>query len=306
MITLYKRTVKNPELLQLASPQTGIWIHAIEPTGQELDRLARDFSLERDLLADAMDPYEVPRVEREGSVTYIYARVPHRNGTEESTSPIMVAIGSSFFLTVSQQEIPLWDRFLNEEIDFYSTQKTKFFSQIITEINRTYRRFLTEIEKQVWKARVNLEHINNRDIVQFVTYESILIDFLAALAPTNTLLENLLSGKMLPLYAGDQDMIEDLFLSNGQLMEAARQTKMTIGNIRDAYTTVSSQNLNQVIKLFTSLTVVMTIPTMIFSLYGMNIPLPFADHEQAFAIVTGSTTLLVVVVLFVFYKKEWL
>tara|TARA_Y100000310_G_C20537084_1_gene741381 strand:- start:182 stop:1102 length:921 start_codon:yes stop_codon:yes gene_type:complete len=306
MITIYYNSVKEQELQTLTRFKTGSWVMAENPDEQELDMLAKDLSLERDLLQDSIDPHEVPRVEREGGVTYVFTRVPFQEETQTTTTPLMIAIGKNFLLTVSQRELPFLEKFQEGKVEFYTTQKSKLFLQIFSEINTTYSSFINNIARRVRGVTTHLERIGNKEVQQFVMFENSLNDFLAALMPTNTSLQNLLSGKFLRLYEEDQELIEDLTLSNRQLIELCQSNMRSISNVREGYSTIITNNLNRVIRLLTALTIVLTVPMIIASFYGMNVILPLSDSPGAFFMILGGTILLSVVVLMLFIKNRWL
>ena len=306
MITIYYKTLKEQELQTLEKFKTGSWVAVENPTEEELDFLAQNLPLDRDLLRDAFDPHEVPRVEREGGVTYVYTRVPLQEEVGATTAPLMIAVGKNFVLTISQRPLPFFTKFQEGRVEFYTTQKTKLFLQIFSEINTTYSSFINNIAKNVRGVTVRLEDIGNKEIKQFVMFEGALNDFLAALVPTNTLLNNLLSGKFLQLYEQDHELVEDLMLSNRQLIELCQSNMRSIGTVREGYSTIMSNNLNRVIKILTALTIVLTVPAIIASFYGMNVRLPLADSPDAFLVVLGVTILVSVAVLALFLKNRWL
>ena len=306
MITIYHKTLKEPELQTLDKFKTGSWVALEAPSEEELDLLAKDLSLDRDLLQDAMDPHEVPRVEREGGVTYIFTRVPVRDEMQTTTTPLMIAVGRNFITTVSRTPLQFLNKFKEGELEFYTTQKTKLFLQFFYEINTNYSSFINSIARSVRGVSIRLENIGNKEIKQFVMFEGSLNDFLAALAPMNTLLNNLLSGKFLQLYEEDQELVEDLTLSNRQLIELCQSNMRSIGNVREGYSTIMSNNLNRVIKVLTALTIVLTIPTIITSFFGMNVQLPLTDSPGGFLVVLGATILVSVGVLVLFLKNRWL
>jgi len=306
MITIYYRTLKEQELQTLEKFKTGSWVAVENPTEEELDFLAQDLPLDRDLLRDAVDPHEVPRVEREGGVTYVFTRVPFQEEMQTTTTPLMIAVGKNFVLTISHRSLPFLTKFQEGKVEFYTTQKTKLFLQIFSEINTMYSSFINNIARNVRGVTVRLEDIGNKEIKQFVMFEGSLNDFLAALVPTNTLLNNILSGKFLQLYEQDHDLVEDLTLSNRQLIELCQSNMRSIGNVREGYSTIMSNNLNRVIKILTALTIVLTVPTIIASFFGMNVRLPLADSPDAFLVVLGATILLSIAVLALFLRNRWL
>jgi len=309
MITYFYRNLKEKRFHTLESFRTGSWVHVEHPTNEEFEELVRSFSLEPGLLRDAIDPYEVPRVEVHDNIVYVFTRVPYlidSPGKEMHmlTLPLLVAIGENFVVTVSERPLPDIDKIIADE-DLYTTQKSKLFLQIFFAITSTYNTFLINLNKKVRSISVELENIENKDIVQFVSFERMLNDFLAALIPTNTLLKNLLYGKFLAFFKEDKDLIEDLFLNNEQLIEICRTNLKNIVNIRESYSMIMTNNLNRVIKLLTALTIIFTVPTIIASMYGMNVPLPFADSPYAFLFILIVTAIISGGLFFIFIKKDW-
>ena len=169
-----------------------------------------------------------------------------------------------------------------------------------------YNRFMNQIRRDLQQSTESFGAISNKDIVQFVRYESTLNNFLSALIPTNVSLDNLLTGKYLKLYEDDKDFIEDIFLMNEQLIASCKSNLRAISNIRDAYSTIMTNNLNRVIKILTVLTIVLTIPTMVASFYGMNVGIPGSGSPISFLIIIVGAFLLSGLVLLGFGMKGWL
>ena len=217
-----------------------------------------------------------------------------------------MVITSSCLVTVSQRELPFKVVDISEKFDFTTTQKTKLFLQLLTEINSIYNQAINSINRKVRSYGIHLGRVTNEDIVQFVYFETILNDFLSNLIPMNQALGNLLSGKTMRLYDEDKDLIEDLVLASGQQIESARVNLKTIVNIRQAYTTIVTNNLNRVIRLLTALTIILTVPMIVASFYGMNVMLPGAGSPGAFFWIMGGTGLVMVVLLAIFIKNRWL
>lgn len=311
MFKIYHKTIKDASLKTLDKFKIGSWIYAQNPDEAELENLAKDFSIDIDLLRDAVDPYEVPRLEIDNGTAFIFTRAPlqEKNG-RITTLPLLIAVGPDFVLTLAQQQFLFFNKFLDGKIDFTTTQKTKLLLQTFSEIIYSYNNYLTTISRQVRAISIKVENITNQNIVQFVAFEGILNDFLAALVPTNTILNNLLHStsprRILELYEEDRDLIEDLLLDNTQLIELAKANLKTIVNIREAYSTIMTNNLNRVIKLLTALTIILTVPMIISSFYGMNIDLPFAHNPWAFWALFGSTLVITVGLLTIFVRNKWL
>ena len=307
MLKIYQKTIKENELNITKEVRFGSWVHVEKPDEKDLDFLVGKLLLDKGLLEDAIDIHEVPRMEVEEGNIYIFTRVPHREkGGHISTRPLLVVLGENFTVTLSRSSLSFFERFEKEQIDFYTSQKTKFFLQIFSEINREYNRFLTDINKEVRQASVRLENIDNKSIIRFVVFEEVRNDFLDSLAPISNILKNLLSGKSLKLYEDDEDLMEDLFLGSGQLIERCKTNLKTMVNVREAYTAIMTNNLNRVIKLLTAITIVLSVSTLIVSFYGMNVTLPFDGSPMAFVGILLVIVVISLVLFGVFIKNKWL
>ena len=309
MINYFYKSVRDAQVKKIDKFKTGSWIYVESPDKKELEQLAKEFSLELGHLTDSIDPFEVPRLEIEGETVYIFTRIPfsEENKIEKiSTIPLLVVLADNFIMTVCQKPLYFIDKFLEGKIDFSTTQKTKLFLLIFSQINSSYNNNLTRIVRQVRTIGVQLENIRNRDIVRFIMFEAVLNDFLSALNPTNDILKQLLSGKILKLYENDKDLTEDLFLSNKQLIERSQMNLNIISNIRNAYSTIMTNNLNRVIKFLTALTIILNIPMIISSFYGMNIALPLAGSPLAFWQISSFTLIITLILLLIFSKNRWL
>jgi magnesium transporter len=311
MITIYQKTVKDARMRTLKQMKVGSWIHVVDPSEEEIDHIVANFDLEEGHVRDALDPFEVPRLEKKDGVIYIFTRIPVESEIPASTTPLLIAVGDTFVSTVSHAELPFLTTFtskkeISEEIEFSTTQKTKLVLLLLTEINKLYNRSIIHIRRQIRANQVGFEHITNTSVMQLVEIESQLNDFLTALSPIHDNLDTLLSGKTLRLYEHDKDIMEDLYLSNGQLIELCKSKLKTVMNIRDAYSTIMTNNLNRVLRFFAALTIILTIPTIIGSLYGMNVAIPFSDSPHTFPILLILVLVLSAIVYYTFVRKRWI
>lgn len=266
--------------------------------------LVEKFSLEEGHLRDALDPVEVPRLEVEEGNVYVFTRVPLKTRAV-STVPLLVVLGGDFVLTVSPEKLPLIEKTMNDS-RIYTTQHTDFLLRLFGAINSAYARHLTEIARAVRSAQGRIERISNRDIIRFVEYGQILNDFLSALVPTATIMRNLLKGRTLKLEEADEELTEDVLLETGQLIETSQATLKHIVNVRDAYSTIMTHELNRVMKMLTALTIVFTVPTMISSFYGMNVRLPFDQDPLAYVGILAAILLTTGLLLAVLARNRWL
>lgn len=308
MIQYWYKSIRDKQFKQLDSFKKGAWVHAEAPNELEKAQLLEQFELDPGLLEDALDVDEVPRVESEGELRYIFTRFPAVDDSQQTvTAPVLFVIGPDIFLSITPAHLPGLDH-VREASEAHSTQRVKLLLQIMDEIVHLYENRLTSISRHILatRNRLRVEAIRNSDFVRFVTIEDELNDFMGALLPTNTILKRLLKGKLLKLYEADKDLIEDLLLSNEQSIESCKSNIKTIVSIREAYSTIATNNLNQIIRVLTSITVVLTIPTIIGSIYGMNVGLPLQDDPHAFWIIIGTTSIVTGLLLLFFRRQEWL
>jgi len=187
-------------------------------------------------------------------------------------------------ITISLVHLPCLDSFLSGKIDFATTQRAKLVLQILHQIVEQYDAFINSTSKQIKliRSRLRGHEISNQDFIDFVVIEDELNEFLAALMPTNATLRRLMRGRYIPLFEEDQDIIEDLLLNNEQSIEACSSNIKSIVNIREAYSSISSNNLNRTMKRLTVVTVLVMLPSMFYGMYGMNIDLPYQHEPWAF------------------------
>jgi magnesium transporter len=307
MIKYYFRTIKDESLKEITDLRTGVWIHAVEPSDTELTELFKKLVLDEDLIEDAQDFFEVPRFERSEGATFFFTRYPFNEKKEDTdTAPLLIVMGESFVLTVAQREITQFKAFLTGKEEIHTTQKTKLFIQMMQSVTESFEKQLVVLRRNVHKERAKLRRIGNREIEKFVTYEHKLNDMIAAIVPTNTALGKVMKGNYLQMYPEDVEFMEDLIIDNTQLIESARSVLNTIQNVRNATEAILANNLNTTIKTLTVLTILLTIPTIVASLFGMNVPLPLAETPHAFWAVVGIILASVGFVVWYFRKNEWL
>ncbi|MBW3538060.1 magnesium transporter CorA family protein [Candidatus Parcubacteria bacterium] len=309
MIQFYYRNLKESKLKTSDRFRVGSWIYVEQPSEEDITQLVERFELEAGHLRDALDMDEMPRLEVEGNHTYVFTRCAFMENGQIKTAPLLLVVGSDFLMTVAPRALPALESLTKGKTEFFTTQKAKLFLQLFTQVTGSYSGFTTSINKQIRsiRAKLTVENISNKDFIRFVTLEDVLNEFLSELVPTSAILNGLLLGKKnLLFYEEDKDLIEDLLLSNRQLIETCKANLKTITNIREAYSTIMTNNLNRQIKLLTSLTIVLTVPTIIASIFGMNVPLPGANSPAAFEVILVIIAAIAATLLWVFARNKWL
>jgi magnesium transporter len=288
MIKYYYKSLRSQQVQELDEYKRGAWVYVETPTEDEVEQLITKFKLDPGHIRDALDEDEMPRLEKEGEQSYIFVRYASKNAEAELvTVPLLFVFSNDIVITISLVHLPALDTFLGGKIEFATTQRAKLVLQILHEIVEQYDVFINGTSKQIKliRSRLRGHEISNQDFVDFVLIEDELNEFLAALMPTNATLRRLLRGRYIPLFEEDQDIIEDLLLNNEQSIEACSSNIKSIVNIREAYSSISSNNLNRTMKILTGATVLITLPNVLFGMYGMNLGLPFQHQTWAYPLV---------------------
>ncbi|MBD3238085.1 MAG: hypothetical protein GF332_00400 [Candidatus Moranbacteria bacterium] len=305
MLQIYYRSPKQDQTTIPKRFQLNSWINVSDPNQTEVKRLSKRYELDLDLLNDALDPFEVPRVESESGVIYVYARIPNED-PHNPTIPLLIVIAKKYILTLSKNKPDFLNYFINDQIKYSTVNKIELFMLIFTQINFVYNRQLNQIRKEIRKIRIRLTKTNPKDVIRFVDFERILNDYLSALVQSNVILSNLMNKKFIKLHQENQELLEDLSQDSRQLIEVCQSTLKNIVNIRSAYSTIIDQNLNQIMKFLTTITIILAIPTLIASLFGMNIPLPFAHSGGAFLYILLFNIIVIIIVLVALIRKNWI
>lgn len=306
MITIFQKKSVKGELKKVDRIVTGTWISVVDPTDEELKSLSEQFQLDESLLTDALDIHELPRYEVEDNIHYVFTRYIVGQGTSVTTVPMLIIPLENNLITISSRIFPRMERFESGRIEFTTQDITMLLSTIMRQISFGYTSSINLLGKRILSISRNVEKIQNKDIIQFIAYENILYDLNSALVRNDAIFRTLLANKSLQLSEDNRDLIEDLALENGQNMQIGKDLIRMLVNVREAHSTILTNNLNQVIKLFTSLTIILTVPTIIGTLYGMNVTLPLADNPLAFYEIVIISLVLMIILVVVFVKKEWL
>jgi magnesium transporter len=307
MINYFYRSVRGERLAKLDQFRVGAWIHVEAPTREELDELTAKFKLDPDMLRDALDPDEIPRLEVEDGIAYAFMRYAYKRGDTVDTDPVLLAAGPDFVASISRHALPGADRFMNIP-ELFTTQRLKLLLLLLRHVVVSYELHLKQLDRQIRgvRAKLNVENINNRDFVAFVVIEDALNSFLSDLVPENLLLQSLLSSRYgLAFHEEDKDLVEDLAQATRQLIESSRASLQTIVNIREAYATIMANNLNKIFKMLTSITILMTIPTIVTSIYSMNIALPLMHNPAVFYVISAIILGAMGIAAWWFRRNKW-
>lgn len=300
----------NESLIQLNEIQDNIWINMINPTEEEINIISNSFSIPQDHLRAALDEEERSRIEVDENCTLILVDVPIFEENESSkiytTLPMGIILSGENIITICLKAIPLLSDFMSGKIkSFYTFKKSRFILQLLFKNATYYLQYLKQIDRMSLSIERELhKSMKNRELIQLLDLEKSLVYFSTSLRSNEIVLEKMLKLDAIKKYPEDEDLLEDVIIENKQAIEMANIYSNILSGMMDAFASIISNNLNIVMKFLTSVTIVLTIPTMIASFFGMNVPVPLSMQPYAFIIIIAiSLGLSTILALFMVKKK---
>lgn len=305
VITYYRSTEKDRRITERSDSVVGGWTRCERPNDDEKNELIK-LGIDADILTDALDPHEVPRIEHDDGWTYFITRVPDvGDDFNDFTTPIMFALSQSQTVTISRDLLGrLWQPYI-EKAQVATASQASLFIQMVDMIIRSYQTRVAAINRQMRAATSDVTTLRPSDIATFVEYERKLNDYLDALIPTNTAVEKTLGGKLLKLHEEDKDLVEDLSVDLEQVIARCKSLLRTITNVRDSYRAVMDTRLNETMRILTVATLALTIPTMLAGVFGMNVDFPIdTTSPMAFWAIVGISVLAAAIISFYFISRR--
>ena len=246
----------------------------------EIDKVVDKTKVDKDLMLKMLDTEELPRVEQSGNATLVVIDTPFLEEDEDahvySTYPLGIIItNNNYVITVSPKKTYILDDFIKNKVkDFRTAKKVRFLIQVLLKTSNYYQRALKQINKDIEKKEAVLKKsTENEDLLELLEVEKTLVYFITSLKANDLVLDKLYKGSIFQLYEGDKDLLEDAVIENKQAIEMSSIYRDILSSITETYATVVSNNLNNVMKFLAGATIVLSIPTMISSFMGMNVPL---------------------------------
>jgi len=306
MLQIYFKTMRDEEFQLIPQIREGCWIHIDEATAEDLTHVAQLLGFEFTDLQDCLDKYEVPRIERIGSSVLIFTRHPTEHETGLYTSTLAIILTPHYVVTISPHRSFLVRNFLVQKNKLSTIQKSKLLIALLLRITQEFTAHIRRVRHNVLRQEKEMITVESEDITALTKNEEILNQYHASLIPMHNVLEAITSGRYTNLYEKDQDLLLDLLNAVKQSEDLCSISVKSIRSLRDSYQIIFTNNVSKTIKLLTALTILFSIPTMIASLYGMNMTLPFATHPHAFFYIMGVTAVIVVFAGMIFQRKRWL
>ncbi|HUT38837.1 MAG TPA: magnesium transporter CorA family protein [Methanoregula sp.] len=287
------------------------WIRLFEPSEDELAIIAEKCVIPPEFLKAALDEEERPRIDAEDDVVLIVMDIPVTTEFEEiktlTTHPLGVIITRDYIVTVCSRKAQMLDDFVSGKVRHFTTAKrTRFMFQIFYRNASYYLNHLRQIERSISRIEIELHRsMKNEELFQMMELEKSLIYFSTSLKSNEAVLERILRSKPLTMYEDDAEFLEDVIIENKQAMEMSQIYLHILNGMTQAFATIISNNLNIVMKFLASVTIIIAVPTMIASFYGMNVlNLPLSDQPLAFQTIFGISVMISVAMGILMWKKK--
>ncbi|HDF2053769.1 magnesium transporter CorA family protein [Staphylococcus aureus] len=312
MITSFRHSEDiDKHIIKTPLDHTASWINVVEPDREEIENLMEQYNTPEDFIRDPLDSEESSRIEYDEDTGYslIIIDLPIVNSTNRSvlsfvTIPLGIIIGNGIIVTVCDAENEFLENLPKRDINlkFHS----RFALEILTTIADHYNRNLRLLNKSRIRIEKELKNnITNKQLFKLMEVEKSLVYFLAALKGNDTIIKKLFRLPAIKRFEEDEELLEDLIIENNQAIETTELHQRILESITTSYASLLSNDMNTIMKTLTLFTVLLTLPTLVFSFFGMNVPLPIDDHSYiSWIIVVGISLILVVIVSIFLWRKQ--
>ncbi len=309
MIELFKNA--GQRFVPALSIEEAFWIHMENPTAEETKSILDRFDIPDDFITDLQDADENARLEHEGGAILFIIRVPllyrHRSATVPfSTAPLGIIVIEDKIITVSFYENEVLTQYLEGKHRPFKITQQSFILHINLRTAIYFLKFLKEINRRTTNIENELHvSMRNKELIRLLRMEKSLVFFTTSLKSNEIILERMQRSRWLQNEPEAEDLIDDVIIENKQAIEMANIYSSILSGMMDAFASIISNNLNVVMKFLTSVTIILALPTLIASIYGMNVDLPFQNNPYAFAIVMGISFVLSITIVFIFIRKKY-
>lgn len=296
MLEIFKTV--NGELVYLDHFEDGIWVNLTNPNEEEIKTVCEGLKVAGEYVKAALDEEERARIEYEDGQTLIIVDIPviekESNFNVYTTIPLGIVTCKESIITVCLGENTIIKDFVNKRIkSFYTHYKNRFILQILHKIAAHYLLYLRHIEKLSSRIEADLQRsTKNKELLQLLRLEKSLVYFSTSLKSNELVLEKMLKLEYIKKFPDDMDLLEDVIIENKQAIEMASIYSSILSGTMNAFASIISNNVSIVMKFLTSVTIVMAIPTMVASFFGMNVHIPFENIPYAFYVVIAISIVL--------------
>ncbi len=312
MIQIFKTMDdNNKNLKQLDNIEPGSWINIVAPSDEELILISNKTDISLDFLKSSLDDEETSRIDIEDDVISIIVDIPFTEMEDNSltydTYPLSIIHTEKYLITVCLKNSKILTDFINGRIkSFYTFKKSRFILQILNRISTYYLLYLRQIDKKSLMIEKRLhKSMKNRELIQLHSLEKSLVYFSTSLKANEITLEKMLKLNIIQKYEADKDVLEDVIVENKQAIEMTEIYSNILASTMDFFASVISNNLNIVMKVLASVTILMAIPTIIGGIFGMNVWLPISPNDPSgFYIIMFMTIFICAIAAWILYKND--
>ncbi|BBO16918.1 magnesium transporter [Candidatus Brocadia pituitae] len=309
MLTIYKSI--NDRLETVDSLSEGCWVSVIDPDDREIAQV-KDFGIPADFVTHALDIDERAHTERNDGVVLIVLRLPQEQEKTAQipycTVPLSIILTGSLIVTICRAETAVIREFTASQGNGLPTiKKNRFVLQLLLRTASQYLHYLRDIDTAVDILEDKLyRSLQNKEVMDLLKYQKGLVYFTTALKSNELMLERLQKGQLFQPHPEDVELLDDVLIEIRQAIEMTYISENILSQMMDAFASIISNNLNVVMKILTSITIVISLPTLIASLYGMNVRLPGQHLPYAFSLTLLVSLMISSIVVVVFWKKNWI
>ncbi|MEP7279976.1 MAG: magnesium transporter CorA family protein [Bacteroidota bacterium] len=301
------------KIVSIDQPEAGTWVNVLPPLKQEeFSSLSEALEIPRDFLADSLDIDERSRFEEDDNVKLIVIKTPTENNSfNESdayyiTIPICIILTHNQIVTVNSFENGAIKKFLNTFQNRHPDNRKMMVLKIFEKITQTYMESLKEINQRRNLMEQKLYASNrNEELLELMKIQKSLVYFVTALRSNEILLMKIARTNFLGLNEEEKEFLEDLVVDISQGLEMANIYTNILSSTLDAFASIINNNMNNVLKRLTSITIILSLPALVTGIYGMNVPIPYANSRHAFYIPLILSVAISIVISWYFMKKKW-
>lgn len=313
MIKLYK-TNEAGVVNEINNIEKNCWINVINPTSDEIKSLSVDIGIDEMDLINFLDEEEQARTEVEDNYRLIVLDIPafekHTTYNVSVTVPLVILhVSDQYIITMCTKETDIFNDFINGKVkNFYTEKKSRFTIQIMLKVASSYIKELKNINEETNKSEKSLKKsTNNNNLLKLMHLQKSLVYFSTSLRSNDVVLEKLQKTTLIPLYDEDIDVLEDVIIENKQAIEMSDIYSSILSSTIDVFGTIISNNLNKIMKFLAGFTIVISIPTIVASFMGMNVPLGnFSNNPYSFLIIFLISLFLSFIVGIILKRKNML
>ena len=309
MITIFMS--KGNSLESIDELARDSWINVLDPSEDEIAYLCRELNIPQDFVMAVLDIDERARTDKEGDAVLILWRVPLYQGRSAdipfTTIPFGVILTTNVVITICKMENDIVQAVVNDQVSGLSVAKrNRFTLQLLLLTASRYLRYLRRINREVDRLEDELQlSMRNEELLELLKYQKSLVYFTTALKSNELMMERLQRSRLFEMYPDDGDLLDDVLTENRQAIEMVSIANDILSQMMDAFASIIANNLNVVMKFLTSVTIILMLPTLVASFYGMNVRLPLQDSPYAFLFTLIVSFALSFAVVLVFLKKDW-